>query len=375
VTVPAPSGVEITGTLQREAWAARVPPPVELVRPSVWSVPVPIPNNPLRYMLCYVLEHSSGVVLVDPGWPSSASYEALKSGLRRTGHDITDVTGVLVTHAHQDHYGLACRVRDESGAWLAMNPLDAATQTHHGDDYDAIVRTRHEWLRRCGAPAEIVALHGGDVASVQQFAVPAGPDRDLADHERIRVGTLQLEAVWTPGHSRGHTVFLESTHDLLFAGDHLLPRITPSVATWAGPYEDALTDYLTSLGQRVPVRPATEVLPGHEYRFRGAGLRAAAIVEHHEARLREIRDRLEESGSTTVWQLAKRLTWSRSWGELNGFGLRSAVGETLSHLHCLARRGLASSWSVDDVSMWTAEARTDRASDLDQEDQHLLRRN
>jgi glyoxylase-like metal-dependent hydrolase (beta-lactamase superfamily II) len=284
------------------------------------------------------------------------------------------VTGVLVTHAHQDHYGLACRVRDESGAWLAMNPLDAATQTQHGDDYDAIVRTRHEWLRRCGAPAAVVAVHGGDVATVEQFAVPAGPDRSVGDHERIRVGALRLEAVWTPGHSRGHTVFLESTHDLLFAGDHLLPRITPSVATWAGPYEDALTDYLTSLSQRVPVRPATEVLPGHEYRFRGAALRATAIVSHHEARLHEIRDRLEEFGSTTVWQLAERLTWSRPWGELNGFGLRSAVGETLSHLHCLARRGLASLRTADEMSWWAADTSTGRASDLDERHQQLLRR-
>ena len=30
--------------------------PVELVRPGLWSIPVPLPNNPLRYVLVYVLE-------------------------------------------------------------------------------------------------------------------------------------------------------------------------------------------------------------------------------------------------------------------------------------------------------------------------------
>jgi hypothetical protein len=43
--------VRVTGTAQREAWLARTPPPVEQVRPDLWSVPVPIPDSPLRYTL------------------------------------------------------------------------------------------------------------------------------------------------------------------------------------------------------------------------------------------------------------------------------------------------------------------------------------
>ena len=31
-------------------------PPVERVRPGLWSIPVPIPNNPLRYVLVYAFE-------------------------------------------------------------------------------------------------------------------------------------------------------------------------------------------------------------------------------------------------------------------------------------------------------------------------------
>ena len=39
----------MTGTAQREAWLAYTCPPVEQVRPDLWSVPVPIPDSPLRY--------------------------------------------------------------------------------------------------------------------------------------------------------------------------------------------------------------------------------------------------------------------------------------------------------------------------------------
>ncbi|HEX3389431.1 MAG TPA: hypothetical protein VHT94_10385 [Streptosporangiaceae bacterium] len=35
------AGLQITGTAQRDAWRARVLPPVEQVRPGLWSVPVP----------------------------------------------------------------------------------------------------------------------------------------------------------------------------------------------------------------------------------------------------------------------------------------------------------------------------------------------
>jgi glyoxylase-like metal-dependent hydrolase (beta-lactamase superfamily II) len=39
-------------------------------------------------------------------------------------HRITDVLGSLVTHQHCDHLGLAARVREASGAWIAMHPAD-----------------------------------------------------------------------------------------------------------------------------------------------------------------------------------------------------------------------------------------------------------
>ena len=116
--------VEVTGTLQKQAWRDRVLPPVEEVRPALWSIPVPIPHNPLRYVLCYVFQASSGPVLVDPGWPVEDGWEALGAGLASIGSEIAATRGVLVTHAHLDHHGLANRVRAESGCWVAMHPAE-----------------------------------------------------------------------------------------------------------------------------------------------------------------------------------------------------------------------------------------------------------
>ena len=117
--------IEVTGVLQKEAWDRQVMPPVELVRPGLWSIPVPIPNNPLRYVLVYALELDDGVAIVDAGWNTDDAWNALNAGLIEAGGSISDVRSVLVTHIHPDHYGLAGRVRDESGAWIGLHPDDA----------------------------------------------------------------------------------------------------------------------------------------------------------------------------------------------------------------------------------------------------------
>ena len=103
-----------------------VVPPVERVRPGLWSIPVPIPDNPLRYVLVYALELDSGVALVDAGWDTPEAWTALTDGLAIAGGSIGDVRAVVVTHIHPDHYGLAGRVREASGAWIGLHPADAA---------------------------------------------------------------------------------------------------------------------------------------------------------------------------------------------------------------------------------------------------------
>src|SRR3954470_12793558 len=105
-------------------------PPVERVRPGLWSIPVPLPNNSLRYVLVYVFETDAGPYLLDAGWNTDdaspalharLAHAALDAALAQDGTAINEVQGVLVTHIHPDHYGLAGRVRQASGAWVALH--------------------------------------------------------------------------------------------------------------------------------------------------------------------------------------------------------------------------------------------------------------
>jgi len=146
--------LEITGVLQKQAWDTNTMPPVERVRPGLWSIPVPIPNNPLRYVLVYAFELDNGVALVDAGWPTDDAWEALQAGLVQIGGSVSDVQSVVVTHIHPDHYGLAGRVREASGAWVGLHPADAALLIDRYEQPDVLLEQMTELMTMSGVPAE-----------------------------------------------------------------------------------------------------------------------------------------------------------------------------------------------------------------------------
>ena len=98
--------VIVTGIAQRQAWRARQFPPVEQVATGLWSVPVTIPDSPLRYTLAYLIHSDDRVIAVDPGWDSDAGWQDLLRGLAAAGMAPDRVTGIVVTHVHPDHHGL-----------------------------------------------------------------------------------------------------------------------------------------------------------------------------------------------------------------------------------------------------------------------------
>lgn len=326
----------VTGLLQADAWRRRVMPPTEKVRPGLWSVPVPIPHNPLRYVNVYVFELDDGVAVVDAGWPVPEAWEAFVSGLAGTGHTVADVRAVLVTHAHADHYGLAPRIRRESGAWIGLHEADA--RMLEPLDAHELVRQSVDWLVERGAPGEEIDDMVGRAADYEIFLGFEQPDRFLADGARPLGPRSDLTAVWTPGHTPGHLCFHVPSAGLLLSGDHILPRISPNITAGFRQLPNPLDSYRDSL-RSVARLPVDEVLPAHEYRFRGLGDRVGELLEHHEERLTEIEEILAARPGASTWQVAKRMHWSRSWAQTRGTMRRSAVGETLAHLLSLLEAG------------------------------------
>ncbi|MEV0599516.1 MBL fold metallo-hydrolase [Streptomyces sp. NPDC050315] len=324
-------------------------------RGGVWSIAVPIPDNPLGHTLVHVLETDRGPVLIDTGWGDPDSWDALAAGLTACGTDVTELHGVLVTHHHPDHHGLSARVREASGAWIAM----------HAADTEVVRRTREAepgtWLTyligklgAAGAPEEHLAPLYAARAEGRTRGLPderpALPDREIVPGELLDLAGRRLRAIWTPGHTPGHVcLHLEEAHPAahpgngrLFSGDHLLPGISPHVGLYEDPDDatvtDPLGDYLDSL-ERIARLGVAEVLPAHQHAFTSAAERAAELVAHHEERLGGLRALL--AAPLTPWQLAETMTWNRPWAEIP-YGSRTiAVSEAEAHLRRLVKTGLA----------------------------------
>src|SRR6476620_5595283 len=256
-------------------------PPVEQVRPGLWSIPVPLPIM-LRYVLVYAFETDRGPFIVDAGWNTDVAYDSLGAGLNEAGFDMADVQGVMVTHIHPDHYGLAGRIRDTSGAWIALHPADAALIHDRYEEPHDLLERMGGWLRRLGAPAsEIEDLRTASMPA-REFVEFAKPDVLLEDGDKPDMPGWDLTAVWTPGHSPGHLCFWEPRNKLMLTGDCVLPRITPNVNLNPQTSDDPLGDYLRSL-ERLGTYDA-EGLPAHEWRYPSLRDRTRELAEHHHQR-------------------------------------------------------------------------------------------
>lgn len=322
---------------QWDAWSSKTFPPVEEFRPGVWSIPVPIPNHPVRFTYCYALVAPEGVLVIDPGWESEQGWEALIAGLGVAGADASRVVGVVATHFHADHLGLARRLLRESGAWLG---LGASERTHvPGDDYAESVR---EKFRVWGVPEEVAPAVLPDADALRTLAGLASADRWLADGEVVDWGGGRLRVVHTPGHSPGHICLVDDHRRLVFTGDHVLPRITPHVSYDPAGLENPIGDYLSSL-ERISLSAEYEACAAHEYRFGFLAERCDVLRERTVERSAEVREALADPSCDTVWSVARRLTWSRGWPALSGISMRLALAETAAHIKYLREAGIASS--------------------------------
>ena len=166
------------------------------------------------------------------------------------------------------------------------------------------------------------------------------PDEWLVGGEEIDCGGVVLRALATPGHTRGHVVFEDAAAGLLFTGDHVLPRITPSIAYERAPSPVSLHNYLGSLHLLLD-RPDARLLPAHGAPQASTRQRARELVEHHEQRLNVVAA-LVQQGERTAYDIAAGMVWTRHERSLTDLGTvhaMTAVLEVAAHLEVLTSRG------------------------------------
>jgi glyoxylase-like metal-dependent hydrolase (beta-lactamase superfamily II) len=300
------------------------------------KMPISLADVDLDHINVYLVRDGDSYLLIDTGWNTDDSMKALKNGLADIGADIREISRIVVTHVHPDHYGMAGRIKKLSGASLSMHDIEKGFISSRYIDMNELLHQTGSLLRACGVPDALTASLRDASVDLRQYIEPVFPDATLHHGETISAGPFTFTVIWTPGHSSGHICLYEPEKKVLFSGDHILLTITPNVSVNPQSIENPLGRYIQSLGEMKRL-DVDLVLPGHDAPFSGLGPRIEEIIRHHAERNQEILRALDTRAGTT-YELASAITWGdrARFSDLPDFHKRMAVFETLAHVDMMA---------------------------------------
>jgi glyoxylase-like metal-dependent hydrolase (beta-lactamase superfamily II) len=320
---------------------------VDEVAPQIHRIPLPLPGDALHSVNVYAIVQDGDVTLIDAGWSHGPGLSVLEDALEKLGVGAEAVGRVLVTHMHRDHYTLGMALRGRYGTQILLGRGEE-------ESLDAVMRGSGDGTRELLAPwgAETL-LAELDAEEPPPPSIFEAPDGWIDGPMDLVVGQRILRAIPTPGHTRGHLVFADLRAGLLFSGDHVLPRITPSIGYEPVRAALPLADFMASL-HLVLQLPDLLVLPAHGDPGARSHIRVGELLDFHVRRLEQTAEVVTRADGLSVMEVAQRLTWTRRDRRFDDLDVRNrlfAVAETAAHLDLLVR---------DRVLQGTAETVTPR---------------
>lgn len=205
------------------------------------------------------------LTLIDVGPKTKEASAALREKLRRNGVDFADIRRIVLTHAHEDHCGLAKQVRDS-----AKNAEILVHNWETGHLFGRLAREEHRKLMiRAGVPTEVFREMQSIYSEISLLtdALSDGEFSELKDEQELEFASGTLKVLHTPGHTPGSCSFVREANRTLIVGDCVLKRITPNPIVSPDPIDanrrfKSLAEYLVSLA-RIRSYSPTLVYGGH----------------------------------------------------------------------------------------------------------------
>lgn len=277
------------------------------------------------------------LTLIDVGPKTGEAREALRAGLAEHGVSFADVRRIVLTHAHEDHCGLAKEVRD-----AAKNAEVYVHKWESGHLFGRISRSeQQDLLARAGVPADVIEGLRGVYANVGKLTdrLEEHEYLHIADGDELRFDGGSLTVLHTPGHTAGSCSFLREANRTLISGDCVLKRITPNPMLMPDPYDPqkrfrSLGEYLVSLAKLRSFAPTLT--------YCGHGEPVTDFEEIFNTYVRAINERqakvigLLEPGGSTAWEIAVKLFPDAVTQDMHRF---LAISEASAHLDLAEAEG------------------------------------
>ena len=279
------------------------------------------------------------VTLIDVGPKTAEASAALRAKLAENGIRFSDVRRIVLTHAHEDHCGLAKQVRDE-----AKNAEVLIHDWETGHLFGRLAQEQHrKLLLRSGVPPAVFddmkSLY--DEISLLTDALDDGDFVPLKDEMEIEFESGSLRVLHTPGHTPGSCSFAREANRTLICGDCVLKRITPNPIVSPDPVDPdrrfpSLAEYLVSLAKLRSYKPTLA--------YGGHGEPVVDFEEIFNRYVRAIDERqrkvlnLVAKGGSTAFDVAQRLFPNSFNHDVHRF---LAISESIAHLDYAHSEGKA----------------------------------
>ena len=225
------------------------------------SLPTPFYIGPVNVYLIA----EDPLTIIDTGPKTKETIDALRAGLRKAGFLVSDLRRIVLTHAHEDHCGLAKSLRDE-----AKNAEVFVHNWESGHLHSRLQNDEHHTLLvRAGVPDDEIVRMRGLYEHMRKYSDSLGDEgyTSLWDEAELEFESGSLRILHTPGHTPGSCSFLREADRTVIAGDCVLKRITPNPVLSPDPIDPSrrfpsLAEYMVSLARLRSLSP-TLVYGGH----------------------------------------------------------------------------------------------------------------
>lgn len=278
------------------------------------------------------------LALIDTGSGSDLSNDTLKAGFDQAGRRMEDLTHILLTHGHIDHYGGLPFLRNHTRASIGVHELDCQTITRHEERLAVLSRRLEVFLRQAGLPSQRRA----DLLKMYRFTKAlyrSTPVNFTFEARAMRVGDFEI--VHLPGHCPGHVAF--KLENVVFCGDLVLEKVTPHQSPEELTPFMGVRHYLASLATLEGwAAGANLALNGHDDPIPSLPARIQAIRQNIQHRLGQTLNALEEP--LTVAEITRRV-----YGEMDGYNALLVIEKIGAYVEYLYQRGLLGIANLEDV--------------------------